>query len=85
MAHPDRELSLLACVIDRLGNAALTRGVVADCYYATQPTNSTEKKETSEGWINIVYENLLEVDRQELLDARSSRAKMGEILHRILT
>lgn len=84
MTHPDRELSLLNCVIEQLKKASLTRDVVANCYYATQPADNTESRETSEAWINIIHENLLEIDRQELLDAQHSRPKMGDILHRIM-
>ena len=84
MAHPDRELSLLTCIIEQLKKTSLTRDVVGKCYYATQPADSTESGETSEEWISLIYENLLEVDHQELLDAQHSRPKMGDILHRII-
>ena len=80
----DRELSLLTCVIEHAKNAPLTRDAVAKCYYSTKPHDSVEKESTSEIWIKIIFDNLCEIDRQELLDAQHSRTKMGEILHRVM-
>lgn len=80
----DREVALLECIIAKVKLNELTREAVAHCYYSTQPPSSTEKKSTSEIWINVIYDNVSQIERQELFDAQHSRAKMGEILLRIM-